>query len=327
MYCGNCGNEITDSSVRFCKICGKPVIHCDIIDRDIHQHSKYVSLKPIIFVGIVMLIFVIVSGYVFYQRNAVVNEYNNIKTRIEKELHCSDAASMSFSEVSDEAIDTLLAEADKLIGSILLKREEKGELGTLIGKADDIKLLKQYYEEYPEYKNYQDVSAKLGEIIKNDPELSKNQEFKEMKALADYRVKYGDPQYIDMQGITVKELAEESGTELDVFLESYGLPEDMPACISASEAYYMIPVKNIAEIYNITFSELKELMGWGDDITEEMPWGEAQGETTVGNYVGEENISSFKSKYGFGDDVTSSTKWKEIRDTVDRYDKEEQSNE
>ena len=47
-------------------------------------------------------------------------------------------------------------------------------------------------------------------------------------------------------------------------------------------------------------------------------WGVAEGETTVGSYIGEDNLDEFKKQYGFGDEVTAETKMKEIRNAMDQ---------
>lgn len=135
--------------------------------------------------------------------------------------------------------------------------------------------------------------------------------------------KYNRMGYIDTTGRTIGEVADLSGYELADFLAEYGLPADMPESTYESVAYYMIPASKVAEMYGMDFASLKEMLGWDDSITEETPWGEAEGETTLSKYIGEGNLSAFKEEYGFGDEVTAETKWKEIRNTVDQYTKEE----
>ena len=135
--------------------------------------------------------------------------------------------------------------------------------------------------------------------------------------------KYNRMGYIDVSGKTIAEIADQSGYELADFLSEYGLPADMPGNTSESAAYYMIPVKNIAQMYGMDFAQMKEYFGLGDEITEDTPWGEAEGEVTVGKYVGEENIDQFKEQYGFGDEVTAETKWKEIRNKIDQQARDE----
>lgn len=130
--------------------------------------------------------------------------------------------------------------------------------------------------------------------------------------------KYNRMGYVDVSGRTIAEIADQSGYELADFLAVYGLPADMPGSTSESAAYYNIPCSKIAEMYGMDFATLKEMLQWGDDITEDTTWGVAEGETTIAAYVGEENIESFKEQYGFGDEVTGETQWKEVRNIIDQ---------
>jgi len=129
--------------------------------------------------------------------------------------------------------------------------------------------------------------------------------------------KYNHKGYVNITGRTMADVAEEAGMEYEELLKEYGLPEDMPKNTQESAAYYAMPVKAIAQMYGMDFATLKEMLGFGDDVTEDTEWGLAEGEVTVGKYVGEENFEEFKSEYGFGDEVTLETKWKEVRKAVD----------
>ena len=128
---------------------------------------------------------------------------------------------------------------------------------------------------------------------------------------------YNEMGYIDVTGKTIAELAEENKVNLSAFLSQYGLPEDMPGTTNETAAYYMMPVKTVALINGIGFDDIKEILGLGDDITEDTPWGVAEGSATLERYVGADVLDEFKATYGFGDDVTAETKWKEVRNTVD----------
>ncbi|MBR4720928.1 MAG: hypothetical protein IK057_04120 [Clostridia bacterium] len=129
--------------------------------------------------------------------------------------------------------------------------------------------------------------------------------------------KYNHMGYVNITGRTIADIAEESGMELSDFIEQYGLPADMPGNTQESAAYYTMPVSSIANMYGMSFDDLKELLGFGDDVTEDTAWGKAEGEITLEKYIGEDNFEEFKEKYGFGDEVTLETKWKEVRKTVD----------
>ena len=124
--------------------------------------------------------------------------------------------------------------------------------------------------------------------------------------------------YIDVSGRTLVQVANDSGYGLADLIAQYNLPADMPGSTSESSAYYNIPCKKIAEMYGMDFAALKEMLKLGDDITEDTTWGVAEGETTVGSYVGEDSLGEFKKQYGFGDEVTAETKMKEVRNAMDQ---------
>ena len=134
--------------------------------------------------------------------------------------------------------------------------------------------------------------------------------------------KYNHMGYVNITGRTIADIAAESGMELSELLEQYGLPADMPGNTQESAAYYSMPVKTIAQMYGMSFEDIKELLGMGEDITEDTPWGVAEGEVTLEKYIGADNLDSFREEYGFGDEVTLETKWKEVRNTVDNKSKQ-----
>ncbi len=134
--------------------------------------------------------------------------------------------------------------------------------------------------------------------------------------------KYNHMGYVNITGRTIADIAAENGMELSELLEQYGLPADMPGNTQESAAYYSMPVKTVAQMYGMSFEDIKELLGMGEDITEDTPWGVAEGEVTIEKYIGADNLDSFKEEYGFGDEVTLETKWKEVRNTVDNKSKQ-----
>ena len=130
---------------------------------------------------------------------------------------------------------------------------------------------------------------------------------------------YNDMGYNNVSGRTIKDVAEQAGyASVEEFLAEYGLPADMPEDTDESAAYYSIPARKIAEMYGMDVASLKEMLGLGDDVTEDTPWGEAEGKATLGKYIGEENLDAFKEEYGLGEDVTADTLWSEVRNTVDK---------
>lgn len=137
---------------------------------------------------------------------------------------------------------------------------------------------------------------------------------------------YNEMGYINISGRTIKDVAEQSGfASVDEFLAEYSLPADMPEDTEESAAYYNIPTGKIAEMYGMELADLKEILGLGDDVDENTPWGEAEGKATLGNYIGEENLESFKQTYELGDEVTADTLWGEVRNIVDQKSLEQQA--
>ena len=51
--------------------------------------------------------------------------------------------------------------------------------------------------------------------------------------------------YVDVDGITIGEVADMNGMELSEFLDYYGLPEDMPASTPEKAAFYNIPAGDV----------------------------------------------------------------------------------
>ena len=99
--------------------------------------------------------------------------------------------------------------------------------------------------------------------------------------------------------------------DVDEFLEQFDLPSDMPGNTTESAAYNCIPVSKMAEMYGMDFDTIKEVLKFPDDVDEDTAWGDAIGQVTLGDYVGEDNLAEFKETYGFGDDITADTLWKD----------------
>lgn len=129
--------------------------------------------------------------------------------------------------------------------------------------------------------------------------------------------------YVDVDGVTIGEIANDNGMELADFLEYYGLPEDMPASTFEKAAFYNIPAGKYAEMNSMEFSQLGEILGWDETITEETTIGDALDKTKLSNYVGEENLSTFKEEYGLDESITGDTLFGEVRNIVDTKIKEQ----
>ena len=130
--------------------------------------------------------------------------------------------------------------------------------------------------------------------------------------------KYNKMGYVNISGRTLEDVAADADMTVDEFKEEYQLPEDMTGDTYESAAFYNIPTGKIAEMYGMEFSDIIELLALPDTVTETTPWGEAEGEAPLKNYVGEESVDAFKEEYELGDDVTGDTKWKDIRNIVDQ---------
>lgn len=130
--------------------------------------------------------------------------------------------------------------------------------------------------------------------------------------------KYNKMGYINISGKSLSDLADAAGIELDEFKAQYELPEDMTGDTDEAAAFYNMPARKIAEMYGMDFDLIKESLQLPDTVNENTPWGEAEGEALLKNYVGEESIDAFKEEYGFGDEITGDTKWKDVRNTVDK---------
>ena len=141
--------------------------------------------------------------------------------------------------------------------------------------------------------------------------------------------KYNKLGYANPEGRTIADVSEQMGISLEKFLETYGLPADMPADTEEMASYYSMPVKIFAQMYGVDFATFKEAYGipeettpdkadniidkiksiFGGDkvvpIDENTPWGVVLDELSLANYVGEDNLDSFKEFYGLGDEVTA----------------------
>lgn len=125
--------------------------------------------------------------------------------------------------------------------------------------------------------------------------------------------------YTNVTGRTIGEIAEESGMTLEEFLAQYELPANMKANTTEAAAFYSIPTKIMAQMYGMDFETLKSSLQLGDEITEDTPWGEAEGSIKLSVYVGgEEELNEFKQEYGLGDDITGDTQWKDVRKVVEK---------
>lgn len=135
--------------------------------------------------------------------------------------------------------------------------------------------------------------------------------------------KYNRQGYVNISGQTVGEVAEQSGMELEDFLDEFGLPKDMPANTTEAAAYNNIPFSKMAQTYGRTTDEFREMLKLPAEVVDDTPWGEAINQATLGAYVGEDYIEEFKEYYGLGEEVTADTLWGEVRQQVEEKQKQE----
>lgn len=154
--------------------------------------------------------------------------------------------------------------------------------------------------------------------------------------------KYNKMGYLDVEGETIKDIAEQMDLSVEDFKKQYNLPEDMPENTNSNAASNMIPIKTFLEMYNTDFATFKETFHLPEttspakpknifekikavfiqdkpvEITEDTPIGIAQDEVEIKYLVGEENIDQLRETHGFGEEVTGETKYKEIRPQLEK---------
>lgn len=135
--------------------------------------------------------------------------------------------------------------------------------------------------------------------------------------------KYNKLGYVDVSGRTIQDIADAQGITLEEFLDMNGLPADMPGSTTEANAYYSMPTGIVAELSGLDFATLKTVLKLPEEVTEETPWGEAEGMIPLVDYVGDEQmLEEFKAEYGLGDEVTTETLWGEVRNAVHTKEKE-----
>lgn len=129
---------------------------------------------------------------------------------------------------------------------------------------------------------------------------------------------YND-KYIDIDGTTAADMANNQCMEYDEYLEFLHLPSDLPEDTNSNAAQNLIPIGRWIELQGSTFEQFKEMCSWDDSITEDTTYGDAIDSTALKYVVGEEQLDYFKQLYGLDSDVTADTKFGEIRKTVDEF--------
>lgn len=137
--------------------------------------------------------------------------------------------------------------------------------------------------------------------------------------------------YVDVSGVTLEELADQSGYSLKEYKKANGLSWLMPKSTNENAVKNNIKVKTTIAQSGMTFEDFKEYYGWGDDITENSTVGKALGETKLSVILGvkdmeeemaNQTLTSFREFYGFGEDVTLDTLYKDVRVAIDKKTRE-----
>ncbi len=137
--------------------------------------------------------------------------------------------------------------------------------------------------------------------------------------------------YVDVSGVTLEELADQSGYSLKEYKKVNGLSWLMPKSTNENAVKNNVKVKTTIAQSGMAFEDFKEYYGWGDNITENSTVGKALGETKLEIILGvkgaeedvaEKTLASFKEFYGFGDDVTIDTLYKDVRVAIDKKTRE-----
>lgn len=125
--------------------------------------------------------------------------------------------------------------------------------------------------------------------------------------------------YVDIDGVTLEELADQSGYSLSEYKKLNGLSVFMPKSTFSNAVNNSAKLKAILAQTGKTLDEFKEHYGWGDDVTEDTTVGEAMGKTKLSVIMGgEDYIEIFKEMYELPDSVTGETLYGEVRNQIDQ---------
>lgn len=175
---------------------------------------------------------------------------------------------------------------------------------------------------------YEKASEAMLDFYLECKEAEKNGETVEI--MVDGVNRYNTLGFSNVSEMTIAEEAEEAKMPMDIYRETYNIPENMPDDTFIEVAFCLQPVSVVAVNYEMTYEEFKEYYsvpeyviresGEKIPITEDMPWGIVRDELTVqGLHINPEDL---KRAYGFGEEVTETTKWKEIRPTIEKKQQE-----
>ena len=171
----------------------------------------------------------------------------------------------------------------------------------------------------------EDAQEAIEEDDEDEDEKKNDKEEKSKKSGKKASAKKYNKDYINVTGKTIGDIAKEQGMDFDEFLATNGYPADMHEDTYETAAYYSRNVERVAQDAGATLEELQMIFGL-DKIDPDATWGEVYDTIKLRNIVGEDGLDAFKKQFDLGDDVTLDTKWGEIRNIVDKHEKESREN-
>ncbi len=149
-----------------------------------------------------------------------------------------------------------------------------------------------------------------------------------------------DPQgcvYVDIMGISNKQLVESGAMSKDEFEDYTGLSYEANMNLPYSVTQYLVTPQRVADNSGMSVDDLKEYIGL-DIENEYATWGDMLGDATLqyvipavyGVEFTKENFADFKEYFNLGDEYIPNTKYRYVRTIVDLaekayYEKNEQT--
>lgn len=133
---------------------------------------------------------------------------------------------------------------------------------------------------------------------------------------------YNEMDCINLSNKTIGDFAYEGDIIFEEFKEFYELPEDMPADTNEAVAMGFLSLKKLAAINATALDQVIDYYKDGyigtEEITGDTLLKEAEGNTRLGNLLGETSIEEFRVAFGFGDDITEDTPYKVVENVINR---------
>ena len=286
---------------------------------------RHTGIIIAVVIACVVLILGGAGGYIMYDRNTITRECEQIISRVDGGIYYSEGSGWTIPSSADSDAEELRRLTSR-IWTDRRTRNRAEEECNLIEGINCINILNNDYKTM----SIDNMEILLDKIVRVERIVKEDPSYGELRSYVDYmtrKIANGGEEYVDITGITVKDLLADMDMTKEEFYEEFGLPDDFPVIASETEAMYTIPIKSYVGMYDLDFDTAKELLNIpdrtedGTPITEDTPWGIAQGEVSVAAYVGDSGdgaeVAEFKEEFGFGSEVTADTKWKEVRNAVD----------